>query len=146
MRIRPEKLIVTSNYLPEQCFSNRENIPPILRRFRVVQDLSDLPPIPEEVPAVMMEPWGNQEVNGEVQEVQEVHQEVQEAEEVHQDVQEAGAVILEGQEVKEGQLEPPQSLVLEVIEQIEEKAGGEEEVKVQEDELAGQQDYRCNQQ
>ena len=143
MRIRPEKLIVTSNYLPEQCFSNRENIAPILRRFRVVQDLSDLPPIPEEVPAVMIEPWGNQEVNGEVQEV---HQEVQEAEEVHQDVQEAGAVILEGQEVKEGQLEPPQSLVLEVIEQIEEKAGGEEEVKVQEDELAGQQDYRCNQQ
>jgi hypothetical protein len=100
MRIRPEKLIVTSNYLPEQCFSNRENIPPILRRFRVVQDLSDLP-------AVMMEPWGNQEVNGEVQEVQEVHQEVQEAKEVHQDVQEAGAVILEGQEVKEGQPEPP---------------------------------------
>ena len=49
MTIRPEKLIVTSNYSPEQCFQNPEDIGPILRRFRVVTDLADLPPIPDQV-------------------------------------------------------------------------------------------------
>ena len=131
MRIRPEKLIVTSNYLPEQCFHNREDIAPILRRFRVVQDLSELPPIPE-VQLGMLEALEGvqQEVAGEVQEPEEGLQEVQEAGEVPQEVQGAGEV----------QPEPPQSLELDVQE-------GEEEVEEeQEDGLAVQQDPRCSQQ
>lgn len=34
--IRPRKIIVTSNYSPEQCFSRVEDLEPIRRRFRVV--------------------------------------------------------------------------------------------------------------
>ena len=131
MRIRPEKLIVTSNYFPEQCFNNREDIAPILRRFRVVQDLSDLPPIPE-LPLGVLEALEGvqQEVAGEVQQPEEGLQEVQEAGEVPQEVQGAGEV----------QPEPPQSLELDVQE-------GEEEVEEeQEDGLAVQQDPRCSQQ
>ena len=52
LRIRPELIIVTSNYLPSQCFSNEEDVGPILRRFRVIQNLADLPPIPEQLPVV----------------------------------------------------------------------------------------------
>ena len=162
IRIRPEKIIVTSNYLPEQCFTNREDIAPILRRFRVVEDLADLPPIPVEVPEGMLEPWEHQEIAGVVQEADEVLQEVQEAGEVLQEVQEAGDVIQEvqgpgeviqevqeaiqevqeaiqeRQEAGEGQLEPPLKKSL-AIEENEQQVGGEEEVEVQ-------QDYRCNQQ
>ena len=60
MTIRPEKLVVTSNYTPEQCFLNPEDIGPILRRFRVITDLSDLPPIPDQVPPELLEPWDGQ--------------------------------------------------------------------------------------
>ena len=35
--IRPLKVIVTSNYTPEECFPNQNDIEPILRRFKVVQ-------------------------------------------------------------------------------------------------------------
>ena len=121
IRIRPEKLIVTSNYRPEQCFTNREDIAPILRRFRVVEDLADLPPIPE-VPAEILEPLEHQEVAGEfeaeedlleMQEAWEVIHEVPEAgeleaEEVLLEMQEAGEVIQEVPEVGEGQVGPPQ--------------------------------------
>ena len=60
MTIRPEKLVVTSNYSPEQCFSNPEDIGPIMRRFRVVDDLAQLPPIPDRVPPVLLQPWEEQ--------------------------------------------------------------------------------------
>lgn len=36
MCIRPRKIIVTSNYSPEQCFTKEEDLEPILRRFHVV--------------------------------------------------------------------------------------------------------------
>ena len=101
IRIRPEKIIVTSNYLPEQCFTNREDIAPILRRFRVVEDLADLPPIPVEVPEGMLEPWEHQEIAGVVQEADEVLQEAQEAGEVLQEVQGANEVLQEVQEAGE---------------------------------------------
>lgn len=35
--IRPKKIIVTSNYSPEQCFPKEEDLEPIRRRFHVVQ-------------------------------------------------------------------------------------------------------------
>lgn len=35
--IRPQKVIVTSNYTPHECFMNPNDLEPILRRFRVVQ-------------------------------------------------------------------------------------------------------------
>lgn len=35
MCIRPKKIIVTSNYSPEQCFSKEEDLKPIRRRFKV---------------------------------------------------------------------------------------------------------------
>lgn len=50
-RIRPRKLIVLSNYSPEQCFAQVEDLEPIRRRFRVIhfpnvrfvgQDISSL--------------------------------------------------------------------------------------------------------
>ena len=34
--IRPLKVIVTSNYTPEECFPNQNDLEPILRRFKVV--------------------------------------------------------------------------------------------------------------
>lgn len=34
--IRPMKVIVTSNYTPEECFPNSNDLEPILRRFKVV--------------------------------------------------------------------------------------------------------------
>ena len=134
MRIRPEKLIVTSNYFPEQCFNNREDIAPILRRFRVVQDLSDLPPIPE-LPLGMVEAGEGvqQGVAGEVQQAEEGLQEVQK-------VQEAGHVQQEVQGGGEVQPTPDQSLEVEV------QVGEEQVEEEQEDGLAGQQDPRCSQQ
>jgi len=35
--IRPLKVIVTSNYTPEECFPNQNDLEPILRRFKVVR-------------------------------------------------------------------------------------------------------------
>lgn len=35
-KIRPRKLIVLSNYSPEQCFSSVEDLEPIRRRFKVI--------------------------------------------------------------------------------------------------------------
>jgi len=35
--IRPLKIIVTSNYTPEECFTDSQNLEPILRRFKVVK-------------------------------------------------------------------------------------------------------------
>ena len=35
--IRPLKVIVTSNYTPEECFPQLNDLEPILRRFKVVQ-------------------------------------------------------------------------------------------------------------
>lgn len=35
-RIRPKKLIVLSNYSPEQCFTQVEDLEPIKRRFKVI--------------------------------------------------------------------------------------------------------------
>lgn len=37
MCIRPQKIIVTSNYSPEECFMKREDLEPIRRRFKVTQ-------------------------------------------------------------------------------------------------------------
>lgn len=36
-KIRPKKIIVLSNYTPEQCFPQVEDLEPIRRRFKVVQ-------------------------------------------------------------------------------------------------------------
>ena len=128
MRIRPEKLIVTSNYLPEQCFPNREDIAPIMRRFQVVEDLSDLPPILE---------GGPQEVVLEVLEAGEELHEVQGAEEVLHEAQYAGEVFLQEEEVDQGgQVQPEPPLVQELIEESQE----------QEDAMSGQDDSRCNHQ
>jgi len=35
-RLRPKKIIVLSNYTPQQCFTNSEDLEPILRRFTVI--------------------------------------------------------------------------------------------------------------
>jgi len=35
-RLRPKKIIVLSNYTPQQCFLNSEDLEPILRRFTVM--------------------------------------------------------------------------------------------------------------
>jgi len=35
-RVRPTKIIVLSNYTPQQCFLNSEDLDPILRRFTVI--------------------------------------------------------------------------------------------------------------
>lgn len=35
-RIRPLRVIILSNYTPEECFSNENDLGPILRRFKVV--------------------------------------------------------------------------------------------------------------
>lgn len=35
-RLRPKKIIVLSNYTPQQCFLNSEDLAPILRRFTVI--------------------------------------------------------------------------------------------------------------
>ena len=35
-RLRPKKIIVLSNYTPQQCFLNNEDLEPILRRFTVI--------------------------------------------------------------------------------------------------------------
>jgi len=35
-RLRPKKIIVLSNYTPQQCFLNSEDMEPILRRFTVI--------------------------------------------------------------------------------------------------------------
>lgn len=35
-RIRPKKVIVLSNYSPDQCFANVEDLEPIKRRFKVI--------------------------------------------------------------------------------------------------------------
>lgn len=43
--IRPLKVIVTSNYSPEECFPNQNDLEPILRRFKVVQFGQPNPPI-----------------------------------------------------------------------------------------------------
>ena len=45
LMIRPEIIIVTSNYTPEQCFRREEDLEPIHRRFRIVV-VTDLPPPP----------------------------------------------------------------------------------------------------
>lgn len=44
MTIRPEKIVVTSNYHPAECFGDKD-LGPILRRFKVVT-MDDLPPAP----------------------------------------------------------------------------------------------------
>ena len=48
MIIRPERIIVTSNFHPRQCFRREEDLEPILRRFQVV-DVADLPPPPPQM-------------------------------------------------------------------------------------------------
>ena len=35
-KIRPKKIIVLSNYTPEECFSNEQDLLPIKRRFKVI--------------------------------------------------------------------------------------------------------------
>lgn len=35
-KIRPKKIIILSNYTPEECFSNEQDLLPIKRRFKVV--------------------------------------------------------------------------------------------------------------
>ena len=42
--LRPLKIIVTSNYTPEECFPNQNDLEPILRRFKVVT-MGHYPPI-----------------------------------------------------------------------------------------------------
>ena len=171
MRIRPEKIIVTSNYHPEQCFPNREDVAPILRRFQVVEDLADLPPIPEEVPAEVMEgmdqdvPLDGQEAGvglqeGALEEVQDGGQEAGEGlqeggmEGVQDAGQEAGGGLQEwareevqdaAQEVQGALEEPPQGFWDDWGEEGTEQVGGEE-VEVQEVALAGQGDARSDSQ
>jgi len=41
--IRPRKVIVTSNFTPHECFPDKNNLEPILRRFRIVE-FGDSPP------------------------------------------------------------------------------------------------------
>ena len=48
MIIRPERIIVTSNFHPRQCFRREEDLEPILRRFQVVE-VADLPPPPPQM-------------------------------------------------------------------------------------------------
>ena len=48
MIIRPERILVTSNFHPRQCFRREEDLEPILRRFRVVE-VADLPPPPPQM-------------------------------------------------------------------------------------------------
>ena len=48
MIIRPERIIVTSNFHPRQCFRREEDLAPILRRFQVVE-VADLPPPPPQM-------------------------------------------------------------------------------------------------
>ena len=131
MTIRPEKLVVTSNYSPEQCFSNPEDIGPILRRFRVITDLRDLPPIPDQVPPeLLLARDGQPEAPGPEQ------------------------VLLASEEGMQGQLLHPheetqhnrkRSLEQEVTreEVSREPEGGDEH---QEDYISGQHDNRCYQQ
>ena len=57
MVIRPEKIIVTSNYQPSECFGEKD-LGPILRRFKVVT-MDDLPPAPPKKKAV---PTANPEI------------------------------------------------------------------------------------
>lgn len=40
--IRPEKIIITSNYHPSDCFDKEEDLQPILRRFKVTQFFKQL--------------------------------------------------------------------------------------------------------
>lgn len=35
VKIRPDKIVVTSNYHPEECWSNPQDLEPILRRFQL---------------------------------------------------------------------------------------------------------------
>lgn len=44
MRIRPKKIIITSNYSPDDCFSNQEDRDAIRRRFRVTHFTNRLNP------------------------------------------------------------------------------------------------------
>ena len=44
MTIRPERIIVTSNYHPSEVFGEKD-LGPIMRRFKVVS-VADLPPAP----------------------------------------------------------------------------------------------------
>lgn len=46
-RVRPRKIIVTSNYTIDQCFQNEEDRKPLKRRFKVVHFGFELPPIDE---------------------------------------------------------------------------------------------------
>jgi len=36
-RLRPQKIIVLSNYRPDQCFTQQEDLNPILRRFKILE-------------------------------------------------------------------------------------------------------------
>ena len=119
MTIRPEKLIVTSNYSPEQCFQNPEDIGPILRRFRVVTDLADLPPIPDQVLPQNLQPLEGVPEAPELEQVPEARDEEQ------------GLEFREEEGVSR-----------------EEQVSGEEKSgdKDQENIVSGQHDPRCNQQ
>ena len=65
LTIRPERIIVTANYTPEQCFARREDVEAILRRFRV-QPVEHLPPPP---PRMDWEAERQQEIEEEMSEV-----------------------------------------------------------------------------
>ena len=159
MTIRPEKLVVTSNYSPEQCFSNPEDIGPILRRFRVVTDLRDLPPIPDQVPLELLQPLDGQlEAPGPEQVPLEVRQEGREGGRGGEGSQlpapEEGTQVLAPWEGRQGQLLPAEeeahhnmkrSLEQGVTrEQVIRVAEGDDEQ--QEDYMSGQPDQRCLQQ
>lgn len=68
MMIRPQKILVTSNYYPRQCFGRPEDLECILRRFRVVE-VADLPQPPpqmteeERAAALLMEDVDEAEFN-----------------------------------------------------------------------------------
>ena len=143
MTIRPEKLVVTSNYFPSQCFSNPEDIGPILRRFRVIDDLADLPPIPDQVPPELQEPWGEQPEAPELEQVPEAGEEEQvpEAREEEQMPEtREGLLVQEAQAKRKRDLEQ----VVSREEQVSREADGG--VQYEEGDLSGQRDQRCNQQ
>ena len=146
MVIRPEKLVITSNFYPAQCFTHKEDMAPILRRFRVVEDLATLPPIPDQEPLEFLEPLVAEEVPQEPGEEELAPGEVREGMGEEMGVRE-GMGMREGEGVRKDvgvRKEPPRkkkSLEPEVSQE-----GGAQVSEEEDDDLPEQMDDRCKQQ